>query len=78
MTTKYPPSHLLKPEAKKPDTTMKDFINKIIAYEEGSMDDADVIPFFQELIDSGFAWRLQGHYERTARSLLGAGLCTRK
>jgi len=51
-------------------------VTKIIAYEQGAMDEAEVIEFFQELIDSGLAWRLQGHYGRTARRLIEAGLCS--
>lgn len=54
---------------------MPDVAN-IIAYEQGDMDEAQVIQFFQELIDSGLAWLLQGHYGRTARRLIEAGLCS--
>tara|TARA_R110002051_G_C8415019_1_gene450774 strand:- start:13 stop:261 length:249 start_codon:yes stop_codon:yes gene_type:complete len=77
MTIKYPPSYLLNPEPKKPETTMKDLTNKIIAYENGELDDAEeTIEFFQEIIDSGLVWQLQGHYGRVAKSLIDAGLCT--
>lgn len=51
-------------------------VNKIIAYEQGEMEEAVVIQFFQDLIDSGLAWRLQGHFGRTARRLIDAGLCS--
>ena len=51
-------------------------VNKIIAFEQGDMDEAEVNEFFQELIDSGLAWLLQGHYGRTARRLIEAGLCS--
>ena len=50
-------------------------VNKIIAFEQGEMDEAEVNEFFQELIDSGLVWQLQGHYGRTARRLIEAGLC---
>ena len=50
--------------------------DKIIAYEADSMNDDEVIPFFQELIDTGMAWRLQGHYGRMAKRMIKAGLCT--
>ena len=50
-------------------------VTKIIAYEQGDMDQAEVVEFFQDLIDSGLAWRLQGHYGRMARRPLDAGLC---
>ena len=73
MTIKYPSSSLLpKFFNRKSKMTITD---KIIAYEDDSMDNNDVIPFFQELIDTGLAWRLQGHYGRTAKTMLRAGLC---
>lgn len=51
------------------------FVDKIIAYENGEMSDEDTIELFQTLIDSGMAWTLQGHYGRTAMSLIEAGYC---
>ena len=32
------------------------------------------LQFFQELVDDGLVWRLQGHYGRTAARLIEAGL----
>lgn len=52
-------------------------IDKIIAYEQGELDQDDTILMFQELIDSGMVWALQGHYGRTAAQLLDAGYCHR-
>ena len=52
-------------------------INKIIKYESGEMDQEETISFFQELIDTGHAWRLQGHYGRTALRLIECGLWQR-
>jgi hypothetical protein len=54
----------------------KDVVDKIIKYENGNMTNKETIEFFQELIDSGMAWKLQGHYGRTAVHLLEEGLCT--
>lgn len=51
-------------------------INKIIAYENGELNDDDTIAFFQTLVDTGMAWSLQGHYGRTAAALIEAGLVT--
>ena len=45
-------------------------ISKIIKYESDEMSQEEVIEFFQELIDSGAAWKLQGHYGRTALLLV--------
>jgi len=50
-------------------------VDKIINYEQGTMRDEDVVPFFQELIDTGLAWKLQGHYGRTAMRFIEDGLC---
>ena len=52
-----------------------DTVDKIMAYESGDMSEEEIVAFFQELIDTGMAFRLQGHYGRTARSLIDAGLC---
>lgn len=49
-------------------------IDKIIAFESGELDEDDTIALFQELVDSGLVWRLQGFYGRTAADLLEAGL----
>lgn len=51
-----------------------DIVNKIIAYEEGEMDEEQVIAFFQELVDDGTVWKLQGSYGRMAANLISAGL----
>lgn len=51
-------------------------VNKIILYEQGELGEDETVELFQELIDSGEAWQLQGHYGRTAQAMLDAGLCT--
>lgn len=50
-------------------------IDDIIRYESGEMSEDEVIEFFQELIDTGLAWRLQGSYGRMAHYLIGEELC---
>ena len=51
-------------------------VDKIIRYENGTMDsETEIIEFFQELINTGMAWSLQGHYGRTAMRLIEEGLC---
>jgi len=50
-------------------------IGKIIAYESGEMEYDAVIDMFQEMIDDGSVWSLQGHYGRTAHRLIQSGLC---
>ena len=51
-----------------------DQIDKIIAYEQGELDEEETLELFQALVDNRMAWTLQGHYGRTAMSLLEAGL----
>ena len=57
------------------DTNM---VDKIVRYENGTMDEDETIQFFQELIDSGLAWQLQGSYGRTAKYLIEEGMCSYK
>jgi len=52
-----------------------DQVDKIMAFESGDLDFEAVIELFQELIDSGLAWQLQGSYGRTARALIDEGWC---
>jgi hypothetical protein len=49
-------------------------VEKIMSYEQGEMDQEEMVEFFQELIDDGLHCRLQGHYGRTAARLIEAGL----
>ena len=51
-------------------------IDAIIDYENGDLAEDEIIELFQELIDTGQAWTLQGHYGRTAQALIHAGLCS--
>ncbi len=51
-------------------------VDKIIAYENGELDDEGIVELFQSLVDSGLAWQLQGSYGRTAEYLISEGLVT--
>lgn len=50
-------------------------VNKIITYEAGEMDLQETVSLFQEMINSGIVWSLQGHYGRTAQTLIENGMC---
>jgi len=49
-------------------------VDKIIEYENGEMTTEDTVEFFSELVKSGMAWTLQGHYGRTASALIDNGV----
>lgn len=51
-----------------------DLVDQIIAYESGDLDDAGTVALFQDLVNSGMAWQLQGSYGRTAAAMLDAGI----
>lgn len=48
-------------------------VDDIIAYEQGELGDSDTLKMFGEGIKSGQVWHLQGHYGRTAKSLIDGG-----
>ena len=52
---------------------MLDLTGQIIAYECGQLNDSETIELFAHLIKSGLAWRLQGHYGRTAQAFISYG-----
>jgi hypothetical protein len=52
-----------------------DQVSKIMAFEQGDLDFDQTVELFQELIDSGLVWQLQGSYGRMASSLIENGYC---
>jgi hypothetical protein len=50
-----------------------DVTSNIIAFEDGELDEEQVVELFQHLVDSGLAWQLQGFYGRTAADLIKRG-----
>lgn len=53
-----------------------DLVGSIMAFEDGQMNESEVVDFFQHLIDTGLAWTLQGSDGRMATRLIEAGHCT--
>lgn len=51
-----------------------DAVSFFMDFETGNLDDDAIIAGFQELVNSGMAWQLQGSYGRTAAALIEAGL----
>lgn len=52
---------------------MLNTLDVIIQYESGELSTEDTLELFGHLIQTGQAWTLQGHYGRTAASLIEAG-----
>lgn len=52
-----------------------DQVDVIIAYESGELTEIELVNLFQDLITSGLAWQLQGHYGRVASDLIKNGWC---
>ncbi len=50
-------------------------VEKLVAFESGELEFPEVVELFQDLIDSGVAWQLQGFYGRTAQQLIDDGYC---
>ena len=55
-----------------------DQVTAIIEYENGGLDKEEILNLFASLIKSGLAWSLQGHYGRTAKSLIDSGYISEK
>ena len=47
-----------------------DITSKIITFEEGEMNDEQVLDLFSELVKTGMVWELQGSYGRFAKQLI--------
>jgi hypothetical protein len=61
------------------ETTKRlNLVDRIMHYEAGDMDPEEITDLFQDLLDTGLAYSLQGSYGRKAAELLKAGHITRK
>ena len=55
----------------------RDLVDQMMRYEQGDLSDEETVEFFQDLVDTGMAWTLQGSYGRMAMALIDAGYVTR-
>jgi len=60
------------------DSATASSIDNIIAYEQGELNDREIVCLFADLVRSGMAWSLQGHYGRTANALIKEGWIDRE
>jgi hypothetical protein len=49
-------------------------LDMLIAYENGDLNTEQTVELFQNLVDSGLIFSLQGDYMRTVKELVKAGL----
>lgn len=56
------------------NTNYNNLTSKIISYEQDELTENEIIELFQQLLDSGLVWQLQGCYGRQAQALIDAGL----
>ena len=50
-----------------------DYIDQIISFERGELDDNQTLELFAQLVKTGNAWTLQGGYGRIAMALINGG-----
>jgi len=50
-------------------------LDLLMAYQGGPLSDEDTVELFQNLINSGLAWRLGSKFSRMAQHFLDSGQC---
>ena len=59
---------------KNPPKKERKLVDDIMDYESGQMSETNMKKMFQKLVNTGQAWKLQGHYGRTASAMLERGM----
>lgn len=59
------------------DSGRFDVLDFIMRYEAGEASYDETVEGFQQMIDDGTVWQLQGSYGRTAERLIERGACRR-
>lgn len=54
--------------------SLMNLTSKIMDFESGKLSEEKIFELFQELVDTGMAWQLQGSYGRLAQNLIEMGL----
>lgn len=52
---------------------MKDLYVEIMEYEDGELDENEILELFSKLIKNGMVWGMRGSYALTADSFVGYG-----
>ena len=53
-----------------------DILDRLKAFEYGELNSHEIVALFQDLVNSGLAWELQGDYGRVAMELIDQGMVT--
>ena len=56
---------------------MINLVDALIGLDEGTLTEDQEVELFQELVDSGLAWKLQGRIGRQAADMIEAGVINR-
>jgi len=55
-------------------TPVQSLIGQIIEFEDGLLTEEQTVDLFNDLIETGLIYQLQGHYGRMAQAMIDAGL----
>lgn len=56
------------------DRVFPSFVQQLSLVEAGELTEQETIAFYQEAVDTGIVWSLQGSHQRNAQELIDRGL----